>query len=67
MGSREQKTYKNYSNNLTDNDKKGLRMLIEKEKEEGGENLETLLYMQEKDVKLEQEAVSILCYNTRRE
>ena len=29
--------------------------------------LETLLYMQEKDVKLEQEAVSILCYNTRRE
>ena len=47
--------------------KKGLRMLIEKEKEEGGENLETLLYMQEKDVKLEQEAVSILCYNTRRE
>lgn len=67
MGIRELKTYENYSKKLTDNDKKGLRMLIEKEKEEGGENLETLLYMQEKDVKLEQEAVSILCYNTRRE
>ena len=57
MGIRELETYENYTKKLTDNDRKGLRLLIEKEREEEGENLETLLYMQEKDVKLEQEAV----------
>lgn len=57
MGIRELETYKSYTKKLTDNDRKGLRMLIEKEREEEGENLETLLYMQEKGVKLEQEAV----------
>lgn len=57
MGIEELKTYKTYTKKLTDNDKKGLRALIEKEIEEAGENLETLLYMQGKGVKLEQEAV----------
>lgn len=57
MGIEELKTYKTYAKKLTDNDRKGLRVLIEKEIEEKGENLETLLYMQEKSVKLEQEAV----------
>lgn len=57
MGIRELETYETYTKKLTDNDRKGLRLLIEKEREEGEGNLETLLYMQEKDVKLEQEAV----------
>lgn len=57
MGIEELKTYQAYTKKLTDNDRKGLRTLIEKEIEEEGENLETLLYMQEKSVKLEQEAV----------
>lgn len=57
MGIRELETYETYTKKLTDNDRKGLRLLIEKEREEEGRNLETLLYMQEKDVKLEQEAV----------
>lgn len=59
MGIRELETYENYTKKLTDNDRKGLRNLIEKEREEAGENLETLLYMQEKGVKLEQEAVRV--------
>lgn len=57
MGVRELETYGAYTKKLTDNDRKGLRMLIEKEREEEAGNLKTLLYMQEKDVKLEQEAV----------
>lgn len=59
MGIQELETYENYTKQLTDNDKKGLRMLIEKEIARKGENLEVLLYMQEKGVKLEQEAVRI--------
>lgn len=57
MGLRELKIYETYTKKLTDNDRKGLRLLIEKEREEEKGNLETLLYMQEKDVKLEQEAI----------
>lgn len=57
MGIRELEIYETYTKKLTDNDRKGLRLLIEKEKQEAEGNLETLLYMQEKDVKLEQEAV----------
>lgn len=57
MGVRELKIYESYTKKLTENDKKGLRMLIEKEMTGTGENLEVLRYMQEKGVKLEQEAV----------
>ena len=49
--------YEKYTKKLTDNDRKGLQMLIEKERAEKGENLEVLLYMLDKGVKLEQEAV----------
>lgn len=63
MGIRELETYEHYTKKLTDNDRKGLRMLIEKEREEKGENLKTLLYMQEKNVKLEQEAIRG-CYSS---
>lgn len=59
MGIRELETYESYTKRLTENDKKGLRMLIEKEMAEKGENLDVLWYMAEKGVKLEQEAVRI--------
>ncbi len=59
MGIRELEIYENYTKKLTENDKKGLRMLIEKEMTGKGENLDVLLYMKEKGVKLEQEAVRI--------
>ena len=55
MGIRELEIYGAYTRKLTDNDKKGLKLLIEKE--QAGENLEVLLYMQEKGVKLEQESI----------
>lgn len=57
MGIFELKKYEKYTKKLTDNDRKGLQMLIEKERAEKGENLEVLLYMLDKGVKLEQEAV----------
>ena len=57
MGIRELEIYEAYTKKLTDNDRKGLSLLIEKEREKEEGNLETLLYMQEKDVKLEQEAI----------
>lgn len=59
MGIRELETYESYTKRLTENDKKGLRMLIEKEMAGKGENLDVLWYMKEKSVKLEQEAVRI--------
>ena len=59
MGIRELEIYGASTRKLTDNDKKGLKLLIEKEQAGAGENLEVLLYMQEKGVKLEQEAVRI--------
>lgn len=57
MGIRELETYENYTKKLTENDKKELRRLIEKEMTGKGENLDVLRYMEEKSVKLEQEAV----------
>lgn len=59
MGIRELETYESYTKRLTENDKKGLRMLIEKEMAGKEENLDVLWYMKEKGVKLEQEAVRI--------
>lgn len=59
MGIRELETYERCTKKLTKNDKKDLRRLIEKEMKEKGENLEVLRYMQQKEVKLEQEAVRI--------
>lgn len=57
MGIRKLETYGNYTRKLTDNDKKGLKLLVEKEQAGEGADLEVLLYMQEKGVKLEQEAI----------
>lgn len=58
MGIRELEACENYTKKLTEADRKGLQSLIETEK---GDNLETLLYMQDKGVKLEQEAVRGNC------
>lgn len=59
MGIKELETYEKYTKKLTENDQKGLQMLIEKEMAIEGENLNVLQYMWEKGVKLEQEAVRI--------
>lgn len=61
MGIEELQLYENYTKKLTKNDRKGLRMLIEKEIEENGENLNVLRYMKENGVKLEQEAIRESC------
>ena len=52
-------TYEKYTKKLTENDKKNLQTLIEKETKGKKENLEVLQYMKEKSLKLEQEAIRI--------
>ena len=59
MGIQELETYEKYTKKLTENDKKNLQTLIEKETKGKKENLEVLQYMKEKSLKLEQEAIRI--------
>lgn len=59
MGIQELKMYENCTKKLTENDRKGLQILIEKEGKGKRENLDVLQYMKESGMKLEQEAIRI--------
>ncbi len=59
MGSGELKTYEKYAKPLTKNDRRRLKMLIEKEQINQSEQVEVLEYMEEHGIKLEQEAVRL--------
>ncbi len=56
MGIEELKLYAIYTKKLTENDQRRLKLLIEKEKEKNQGNIEVLRYMEQNNVKLEQEA-----------
>ncbi|MGF0031507.1 Wadjet anti-phage system protein JetD domain-containing protein [Bariatricus sp. SGI.154] len=59
MGIHELEIYEKYVKKLTVNDKKRLKQLIEKKKETSCEFIDVLQYMEEHEIKLEQECISV--------
>lgn len=59
MGINELEIYEAYVKKLTVNDKKRLKQLIEKKKETSCEFIDGLQYMEEHEIKLEQECISV--------
>ena len=58
MGSEELETYRNYGKKLTENDRKRLKLLLEQAEKEKAEYVQTLKYMEDQGIKLEQECIS---------
>lgn len=58
MGIEELETYRNYGKKLTENDRKRLKLLLEQAEKEKAEYVQTLKYMEDQGIKLEQECIS---------
>ena len=57
MGIEELEKYRDYGKKLTENDRKRLKLLIDKTEKEKTEYIQTLKYMEDQGIKLEQECI----------
>lgn len=57
MGIEELEKYRDYGKKLTENDRKRLKLLIDKAEKEKTEYIQTLKYMEDQGIKLEQECI----------